>query len=316
MKLHNIHYAKLKRLPARHPNRSKRQVFPIPAHRFREARLAAGMGLVACAELLRISERTIRNWETGQSRIPFPAYKLLRLLKGGKVLGSQWRDFYVYGDTLVTPEGHRFHFSELAWWSLLVRRAHAFTELRQQGQDERGSARGSASSALARQQVRTSERHQPSVASNGLHPVAEAGPEGRGAAGLVTSETTQKATPRKPSNGAGLRPIDGVQIMGPEWGHESPNAEVQSTAPDGPHGRSQSPSRSPRRFAQCLLPVRDCGAGQTHPQAAAGACGALPQASNKADTASQGRAKRPLSLRQRTQGQAVPPGDVLTGGVA
>ena len=87
------------------------------------------MGVPACADLLRVSERSIRGWESGATRIPYAAFKLLRLLRGGKVLGSQWRDFYIRGDRLVTPEGHTFHFGELAWHSLLVRQARMFREL-------------------------------------------------------------------------------------------------------------------------------------------------------------------------------------------
>ncbi len=87
------------------------------------------MGVPACADLLRVSERTIRGWESGSTRIPYAAYKLVRLLKGGKILGPQWRDFFIRGDLLVTPEGHTFHFGELAWHSLLIRQARMFREL-------------------------------------------------------------------------------------------------------------------------------------------------------------------------------------------
>jgi hypothetical protein len=89
-----------------------------------------GIGVVACADLLRVSERTIRGWESGATRIPYAAYKLLRLLKGGKVLGPAWRDFFIRGNVLVTPEGHRFEAGELGWLSLLVLRARAFTDRR------------------------------------------------------------------------------------------------------------------------------------------------------------------------------------------
>lgn len=89
------------------------------------------MGVPACADLLHVSERTIRGWESGATRIPYAAYKLLRLLRGGKVLGPAWRDFYVRGELLVTPEGHTFHFGELAWHSLLIRQARMFRELLQ-----------------------------------------------------------------------------------------------------------------------------------------------------------------------------------------
>ena len=62
--------------------------------------------------------RTVRTWEAGTSRVPYAAYKLLRVMRGGKLLGTDWRGFHVWRDTLVTPEGHKFRASELAWWSL------------------------------------------------------------------------------------------------------------------------------------------------------------------------------------------------------
>lgn len=71
----------------------------------------------------------MRNWESGAVRIPYAAYKLMRVLKGGKILGPEWRDFYVWRGVLHTPEGHRFEAGELSWWSLLVRRARAFSDL-------------------------------------------------------------------------------------------------------------------------------------------------------------------------------------------
>lgn len=101
----------------------------MAADRFREARLSAVLTVEACADLLRVSARTIRNWESGTARIPFASYKLLRLLRGGKVLGPEWPGFYIRQDALVTPEGHEFRAGDLAWWSLTVRQAHEFQNL-------------------------------------------------------------------------------------------------------------------------------------------------------------------------------------------
>jgi hypothetical protein len=102
----------------------------------------------------------------------------MRLLKGGKVLGPEWRDFFVYRNVLITPEGHRFEAGELAWWSLLVRRAKAFGEMLRAG------ARLSASEAAPM-----------CGASNTAHlsqvGTAETAAEGS-ALGLVCSETSHK----------------------------------------------------------------------------------------------------------------------------
>jgi DNA-binding transcriptional regulator YiaG len=125
-----MHYAKSKTASKKAVKPRKRQHLPPTPWRFREARLSGGLGTLACADLLQVSERTIRNWEAGAVRIPYAAYRLLRVLRNGKVLGPDWRGFRVWHDTLVTPEGHRFHFSELAWWSLLVRQAREYQRIR------------------------------------------------------------------------------------------------------------------------------------------------------------------------------------------
>lgn len=88
---------------------------PPLARDFRDARHTCGLTVPTCATLLRVSERTIRNWEAGSTRIPYTAFKLMRVLRGGKYLGPAWRDFYVHGATLYTPEGHRFEAGDLAW---------------------------------------------------------------------------------------------------------------------------------------------------------------------------------------------------------
>ena len=71
----------------------------------------------------------MRNWEAGKVRIPYAAFKLMRVLRGGKVLGAGWEGFRVRDRTLCTPEGHEFHAGDLAWWSLLVRQAREFRRL-------------------------------------------------------------------------------------------------------------------------------------------------------------------------------------------
>ncbi len=162
----NRHYAKSQGAKVRHPNRVKRQRFPVAAWRFREARLQCALSVDACADLLRISDRTVRNWESGQTRIPYAAYKLLRVLKGGRYLAHpHWREFMVQGPVLVTPEGHRFEAGELGWWSLLVRQARAFRDLlqREQGQQEAPSGRVSARETLGLSLFSTSDTSDPQI---------------------------------------------------------------------------------------------------------------------------------------------------------
>lgn len=137
-------------MPVRHRNRRARKHFPVTAARFREARLSCFLTVEGCADLLRVSVRTVRNWESGTVRPPYAAYKLMRIMRGGKLLGPEWRGFTVRADRLNTPEGHAFHVGDLSWWSLLVRQAREFQrmmrERRQPAATER-SARGRAGAA-------------------------------------------------------------------------------------------------------------------------------------------------------------------------
>jgi hypothetical protein len=110
-------------------HRSAAPRYPIPAHRFREARLTVGLGVDACASLLRVTDRTVRNWEAGATRIPYAAFKLMRVLKGGKFLGADWKDWHVQRGVLYSPEGHRFEASMMTWWSLLIRQAREFQRI-------------------------------------------------------------------------------------------------------------------------------------------------------------------------------------------
>lgn len=86
--------------------------------------------------MLRVSDRTVRNWESGTTRIPYAAYKLLRILRGGRLLGPEWSGWVVQGNRMWTPEGRVIEAGGMAWWSLIVRMARAF----QSGADGRRKA--------------------------------------------------------------------------------------------------------------------------------------------------------------------------------
>src|SRR3546814_19977263 len=94
----------------------------VTAFRFREMRLSCALSVAAAAKVLHVTERTVHNWESGASRVPYAAYKLLRLLRGGELPGAAWKGWRLHGDTMYSPEGHGFGDRDHAWWSLLVRR--------------------------------------------------------------------------------------------------------------------------------------------------------------------------------------------------
>lgn len=176
--------------------RKPAQVFQtraITAVRFRETRFACGLSQADAAKFLQVTLRTVHNWETGATRVPYAAYKLVRVLRGGFIPGKAWRGFRIYGDSLHTPEGHRFRAADVSWWSLLCRRAEAF-----------GSVM---------------DRLSPS-SSDGA-PVAEAAQSGGAALLLGLSALTQQVARGSDtaSNNAGCRHLTWA-TMGPQWCHD------------------------------------------------------------------------------------------------
>jgi|LNFM01.2.fsa_nt_gb transcriptional regulator with XRE-family HTH domain len=93
-------------------------------------RLKSALTIKAAAEVLGVTPQTVRNWEAGRSRVPYSAFKLLRILGGYALPGQAWRGFYVRGDTLWSPEGKAFRSADLAWWGLTVAMANTFLEQR------------------------------------------------------------------------------------------------------------------------------------------------------------------------------------------
>lgn len=83
-------------------------------------------------KLFRVTERTVRNWEAGRVAVPYAAFKLLRVLRGGELPGRAWKGYRLQGGTLWSPEGRPFHAHDATWWMLTVRMAHGFVAARQQ----------------------------------------------------------------------------------------------------------------------------------------------------------------------------------------
>lgn len=65
---------------------------------FRNLRRFSGLTRKQAAELLDVTARTIQNWETGGARIPWMAYRMLRILTGYALPGKAWEGWSVHGD--------------------------------------------------------------------------------------------------------------------------------------------------------------------------------------------------------------------------
>ncbi len=86
----------------------------------------------ATVKLLHITLRTLHNWESGKVRIPYAAFKLIRLFSSYPIFQPIWKDWRIVGSRLITPEGHSLEAGNFHWLSLMARKAEAFTKINQQ----------------------------------------------------------------------------------------------------------------------------------------------------------------------------------------
>lgn len=80
---------------------------------FRDLRRQAGLTRREAAEALDVTPRTVQNWETGGARIPWMAFRMLRVLRGYALPGVSWEGWTVQGDTLRAPNGRHYTAGEL-----------------------------------------------------------------------------------------------------------------------------------------------------------------------------------------------------------
>ena len=105
----------------------KRQYrWSVDGEAFKHARLTAAFSKREAAELLGVTQRTVRNWEAQRSRVPYSAFKLLRILSGYVLPGEAWAGWCIRGDTLWSPEQRPFRPHEVNWWGLVVAMARQF----------------------------------------------------------------------------------------------------------------------------------------------------------------------------------------------
>lgn len=77
---------------------------PISHDKFKQTRRLAKLTREEVACLLHVTARTVALWETGKSRIPYAAFKLLRVLVAFDLPGDAWKGWSIRGDTLWSPE--------------------------------------------------------------------------------------------------------------------------------------------------------------------------------------------------------------------
>ncbi len=85
----------------------------IDPEAFRDLRRSADLTRKQAADLLDVAVRTVQNWETGGARIPWMAYRMLRILTGYALPGKAWDGWSVHGDRLYAPNGRWYEANTL-----------------------------------------------------------------------------------------------------------------------------------------------------------------------------------------------------------
>jgi len=115
--------------------RKTRETRAMLASRFKVLCADAGMSLDEVAKTLHVTPRTVRYWFSGQSSVPYAAYKLVRVLRWFELPQKGFEGWCMHSGKLWTPEGHGIAPEDGSWWSLLVRQARCFRTLYQRTGD-------------------------------------------------------------------------------------------------------------------------------------------------------------------------------------
>lgn len=82
---------------------------------FRDLRKCSGLTRKQAGEVLNVTPRTIQNWETGGARIPWMAFRLLRITQGYALPCDAWEGWTVAGAVLYAPNGKGFAAPQLEY---------------------------------------------------------------------------------------------------------------------------------------------------------------------------------------------------------
>lgn len=100
----------------------------IDPDRFTTARQLARCSIEQAAAFLFVSRRTVQYWEKGAVRIPYSAFRLLRLRAGYDFPDPAWQGWCLHSGKLWPPAGNGFEPWELADLGLLCAMARHWRE--------------------------------------------------------------------------------------------------------------------------------------------------------------------------------------------
>ena len=93
---------------------------------FYVARRRAGLTMMQVAELLEVDIRTVRNWENSSCKIPYAAFRLMRMAGGYSLLGKAWEGWALWQGKLFSPAGRSFEPHELQYLGNYIAMARLF----------------------------------------------------------------------------------------------------------------------------------------------------------------------------------------------
>ena len=105
---------------------AKRWIEPLD---FQDLHKLSGLSRAEVAKALDVTARTVQNWETGGARIPWMAYRMLRILRGYALPGHAWEGWTLRGDTLYSPDNRGFPAGELYFLRNVFAQAKLFRQL-------------------------------------------------------------------------------------------------------------------------------------------------------------------------------------------
>ncbi|MBN8264972.1 MAG: hypothetical protein J0M21_09995 [Xanthomonadales bacterium] len=281
------------------------RIMSVTSAQFRELREFTGKTREDVSDFLGVSVRTVGNWETGAARVPYAAYKLLRVVLKGDTLHPGWEAYRFVRGRLVTPEGHSFGQGDLAWLSLLVQRAN-FASLTGLASRVQAQVNGEAVS-LGLVTSATSQKVARDLYTHRIHP-ATFSPDEPGASPPVGpgSNTGQKAQGQQGERHGGSAERAHFGVV------EGRGGQLRGQHRGQPE-RLGCGSTSGLSGSEALARRAGAGAGGRSPcRAGRGAC----VGTSSGAARSQGRRKSAVSMRQSEALQAVPRRGVKSGGAA
>lgn len=120
----------------------------IDGEDFYLARHRAGLTVAQAADMLNVTTRTLRNWENRSSRIPYAAFRLMRLSAGYALIGKAWEGWSIWKGVLYSPTGRGFEPYQLTYLGNYLWMARQWLKERTDANAARANAKSFSSAEL------------------------------------------------------------------------------------------------------------------------------------------------------------------------